>query len=244
LKAKNLHRGSPETGVSKHQLQRSPIRFKGRADPSHIYLNSDSLRRLGNPPMSQTFRDLVSIPRFCPEHSALSRPPQERRESGPTDLFRARLDQIVNLWRGVLSFFRHQLPFERKLATSTVQGRVSRARARRDPCLAIRRRCARGRASSGIGVDFVEAGCGEECRDCRPGVTAPIRRNQELVADSANVKRFMSRGAVRPGEALLPGLFRCAQCGKKLHVRYGGDTYRYECVGSFKQLAALEVSFV
>src|SRR3954471_14738957 len=41
LKAKNLHRGSPETGVSKHQLQRSPIRFKGRADPSHIYLNSD-----------------------------------------------------------------------------------------------------------------------------------------------------------------------------------------------------------
>jgi hypothetical protein len=27
--------------VSKHQLQRSPIRFKGRADPSHIYLNSD-----------------------------------------------------------------------------------------------------------------------------------------------------------------------------------------------------------
>jgi hypothetical protein len=43
LKAKNLHRGSPETGVSKHQLQRSPIRFKGRADPSHIYLNSDSL---------------------------------------------------------------------------------------------------------------------------------------------------------------------------------------------------------
>ena len=27
--------------MSKHQLQRSPIRFKGRADPSHIYLNSD-----------------------------------------------------------------------------------------------------------------------------------------------------------------------------------------------------------
>src|SRR5215207_2684360 len=44
LKAKNLHRGSPETGVSKHQLQRSPIRFKGRADPSHIYLNSDRIR--------------------------------------------------------------------------------------------------------------------------------------------------------------------------------------------------------
>ena len=30
--------------MSKHQLQRSPIRFKGRADPSHIYLNSDRRR--------------------------------------------------------------------------------------------------------------------------------------------------------------------------------------------------------
>ena len=30
--------------MSKHQLQRSPIRFKGRADPSHIYLNSDISR--------------------------------------------------------------------------------------------------------------------------------------------------------------------------------------------------------
>ncbi len=47
----------------------------------------------------------------------------------------------------------------------------------------------------------------------------------------------MSRGALRGGEALLPGLFRCARCGKKLHVRYG-QTYRYECVGAFNQLAA------
>ena len=47
----------------------------------------------------------------------------------------------------------------------------------------------------------------------------------------------MSRGAVRPGEALLPGIFRCARCGKKLHVRYG-QTHRYECVGAFNQLAA------
>jgi hypothetical protein len=59
-----------------------------------------------------------------------------------------------------------------------------------------------------------------------------------MIADNANGKRFMSRGAVRPGEALLPGLFRCARCGKKLHVRYGGDTFRYECVGAFNQLAA------
>jgi DNA invertase Pin-like site-specific DNA recombinase len=65
-----------------------------------------------------------------------------------------------------------------------------------------------------------------------------FERNQRLIADNANGKRFMSRGAVRPGEALLPGLFRCARCGKKLHVRYGGHTYRYECVGAFNQLAA------
>jgi len=67
---------------------------------------------------------------------------------------------------------------------------------------------------------------------------AEFERNQRLIADNANGKRFMSRGAVRPGEALLPGLFRCARCGKKLHVRYGGDTFRYECVGAFNQLAA------
>jgi hypothetical protein len=36
---------------------------------------------------------------------------------------------------------------------------------------------------------------------------------------------------------LLPGLFRCARCGKKLQVRYG-QTHRYECVGAFNQLAA------
>src|SRR5437588_2192472 len=47
----------------------------------------------------------------------------------------------------------------------------------------------------------------------------------------------MSRGAIRPGEALLPGLLRCARCGKKLRVRYG-QTYRYECAGAFNHLAA------
>jgi zinc-finger binding domain of transposase IS66/Recombinase len=66
---------------------------------------------------------------------------------------------------------------------------------------------------------------------------AEFERNQQLIADNANGKRFMSRGAIRPGEALLPGLFRCARCGKKLHVRYG-QTYRYECVGAFNQFAA------
>ena len=66
---------------------------------------------------------------------------------------------------------------------------------------------------------------------------AEFERNQQLIADNANGKRFMSRGAVRSGEALLSGLFRCARRGKKLHVRYG-QTYRYECVDAFNQLAA------
>jgi DNA invertase Pin-like site-specific DNA recombinase len=61
---------------------------------------------------------------------------------------------------------------------------------------------------------------------------AEFERNQQLIADNANGKRFLSRGAVRPGEALLPGLLRCARCGKKLRVRYG-QTHRYECVGAF-----------
>jgi len=37
---------------------------------------------------------------------------------------------------------------------------------------------------------------------------AEFERNQQLIADNANGKRFMSRGAIRPGEALLPGLLR------------------------------------
>jgi hypothetical protein len=66
---------------------------------------------------------------------------------------------------------------------------------------------------------------------------AEFERNQQLIGDNTNGKGFMSRGAVRPGEALLAGIFRCARCGKKLRVRYG-QTYRYECVGAFNQLAA------
>ena len=41
---------------------------------------------------------------------------------------------------------------------------------------------------------------------------AEFERNQNLIADNANGKRFMSRGAIRRGEALLPGLLRCAPC--------------------------------
>jgi excisionase family DNA binding protein len=67
---------------------------------------------------------------------------------------------------------------------------------------------------------------------------ADFERNQQLIADNANGKRFMSRGAIRRGEALLAGLFRCARCGRKLHVRYSDGAPRYQCVGAFNQLAA------
>jgi excisionase family DNA binding protein len=65
-------------------------------------------------------------------------------------------------------------------------------------------------------------------------------RNQRLIADNANGKSFMSRGSIRRGEALLPGLFRCARCGRKLHVAYCGvrrQTPRYVCRGAFNQKA-------
>src|SRR5205085_11168767 len=66
---------------------------------------------------------------------------------------------------------------------------------------------------------------------------AEFERNQQLIADNANGKRFLSRGAVRPGEALLPGLLRCARCGKQLRVPYG-PTHCYDCVRAFHQPAA------
>ena len=50
----------------------------------------------------------------------------------------------------------------------------------------------------------------------------------------------MGRGSIRRGEALLPGLFRCARCGRRLHVQYagkGGNTQRYVCRGAFSAKA-------
>jgi len=65
-------------------------------------------------------------------------------------------------------------------------------------------------------------------------------RNQRLIADNANGKSYMGRGAVRRGEALLPGLLRCARCGRRLYVQYsgrGGNTQRYVCRGEFNKAA-------
>ncbi|HWY81990.1 MAG TPA: recombinase family protein [Roseiarcus sp.] len=62
-----------------------------------------------------------------------------------------------------------------------------------------------------------------------------FERNQRLIKDNANGKSWASRGAVRRGEALLAGLFRCGHCSRKLHVAYGGtkgDVARYHCRGA------------
>jgi DNA invertase Pin-like site-specific DNA recombinase len=67
-----------------------------------------------------------------------------------------------------------------------------------------------------------------------------FERNQHLIADNANGKSYMGRGSIRRGEALLPGLFRCARCGRRLHVQYtgkGGNTQRYVCKGEFSAKA-------
>ena len=67
-----------------------------------------------------------------------------------------------------------------------------------------------------------------------------FERNQHLISDNANGKSYMGRGSIRRGEALLPGLFRCARCGRRLHVQYagkGGNTQRYVCRGAFSAKA-------
>ena len=61
---------------------------------------------------------------------------------------------------------------------------------------------------------------------------ADFERNQRLIADNANGKGMMVRGAVRKGEALLAGLLRCGHCGRRLLVSYNGtkgDIGRYNC---------------
>jgi DNA invertase Pin-like site-specific DNA recombinase len=59
-------------------------------------------------------------------------------------------------------------------------------------------------------------------------------RNQRLLADNAQMKGLMVRGAARRGPSLLAGLLRCGRCGRKLHVAYSGtrgQVPRYHCRG-------------
>lgn len=59
-------------------------------------------------------------------------------------------------------------------------------------------------------------------------------RNQRILAENANMKGRMVRGAPRQGDALLAGLIRCARCGRKLHVHYSGkeNVANYRCRGA------------
>jgi len=72
-------------------------------------------------------------------------------------------------------------------------------------------------------------------------------RNQEIISDNANGKSYLGRGSIRRGEALLPGLFRCGRCGRKLTVHYGSrgtHTQRYACRGAFTERAEMScISF-
>ena len=60
-------------------------------------------------------------------------------------------------------------------------------------------------------------------------------RIRALVGHNAQMKGLMVRGAVRRGPSLLPGLLRCGQCGRRLHVSYSGTkgyVPRYSCRGA------------
>jgi excisionase family DNA binding protein len=60
-------------------------------------------------------------------------------------------------------------------------------------------------------------------------------RNQQLIGHNAQMKGLMVKGAVRRGLSLLPGLFRCSHCGRRLHVTYSGTkgyVPRYGCRGA------------
>jgi hypothetical protein len=76
---------------------------------------------------------------------------------------------------------------------------------------------------------------------------AEFKENQRLIADNANGLSSLGRGSVRQGGALLPGLFRCGRCGRKLQVSYGGSktfSQRYACRGAFSERAEMScISF-
>jgi DNA invertase Pin-like site-specific DNA recombinase len=58
-------------------------------------------------------------------------------------------------------------------------------------------------------------------------------RHQQMLADNANMRGAMAKGAVRKGGSLLAGLVRCGRCGRRLHVapEAKGGT-RYHCRGA------------
>jgi Recombinase/Recombinase zinc beta ribbon domain len=59
-----------------------------------------------------------------------------------------------------------------------------------------------------------------------------FERNQRVITNNAAGKGSAVTGAVRRGELLLAGLLRCGNCGRKMHVGYGGKSGRYYCHGA------------
>jgi hypothetical protein len=61
-----------------------------------------------------------------------------------------------------------------------------------------------------------------------------FQQNQKIIADNANMKGDMARGAAREGKSLLAGLVRCGHCSHKMQVRYprGQSTPYYYCQGA------------
>lgn len=59
------------------------------------------------------------------------------------------------------------------------------------------------------------------------------QRIQNVIAHNSVANGNAVRGAVRSGQALLVGLLRCGQCGRKLHVEYPSQGHiRYACMTS------------
>ena len=66
---------------------------------------------------------------------------------------------------------------------------------------------------------------------------ATYEENQKMIRrNSVNWQGDESMAAIRAGQGLLVGLFRCGHCGRKLHVRYwggSGTNARYLCKGDY-----------
>ena len=73
-------------------------------------------------------------------------------------------------------------------------------------------------------------------RDHHPGYITweQFMRNQKQLAENTTRYHGSAGGAAKGGSALLAGLLRCARCGRKIHVCYGGSgrpVARYQCRG-------------
>jgi DNA invertase Pin-like site-specific DNA recombinase len=73
-------------------------------------------------------------------------------------------------------------------------------------------------------------------RDHHPGYISweQFMQNQKQLAENTTRYHGSTGGAAKGGSALLAGLLRCARCGRKLHVCYGGSgrpVARYQCRG-------------